>query len=454
MQKTFFIKAVGILSLILLMTWAIAYINDIILERQHRNDQVKFDIAKSSAGEQTIIGPILVVPYVEEYTETITENNIQKIKQKRDKRVAYFMPERSALEGGFSNAYKKLGIYKALMYQFGGNIQGHFNLPANLGLTPLDAKGVLTIQPAYIAIGISDPRGISQKPNLRFLHQDYRLEQGSQVKTLGNGIHAPIGVLKQGAAQKIPFELSLNLMGMEKFNYIPIAEDNAIHLQSSWQHPHFSGSFLPVHKTNSNGFDAQWSVSSLASNNQALFYNNLDHSGTQNLEALTIGFVEPINVYSQADRATKYGLLFIGLTFIGFYLFEVLKQLRIHPAQYTLVGLAMALFYLLLISFAEHIGFAWAYILASTACVLLLGYYLSHVLHSTHHGFIFASLLTALYGALFGILASEDNALLMGSVLVFGLLSLAMIMTRKIDWYHISQKSDPTLVRTHNEVTV
>ena len=118
--------------------------------------------------------------------------------------------------------------------------------------------------------------------------------------------------------------------------------------------------------------------------------------------------------------------------------------MRIHPAQYTLVGLAMALFYLLLISFAEHIGFALAYLVASAACVMLLGYYLSHVLQSKLNGVIFASLLTALYGALFGILASEDNALLMGAILVFGLLSLAMIVTRKIDWYQLSQK--PALV--------
>jgi inner membrane protein len=130
-------------------------------------------------------------------------------------------------------------------------------------------------------------------------------------------------------------------------------------------------------------------------------------------------------------------LLFIGLTFAGFFVFEILKQLRIHPAQYTLVGLAMALFYLLLVSLSEHISFVRSYIAASTACVSLLGYYLSHVLRSKAHGLVFGIMLTALYGALYGILASEDNAMLMGSLLVFGLLALTMIVTRKIDWYQI-----------------
>ena len=172
---------------------------------------------------------------------------------------------------------------------------------------------------------------------------------------------------------------------------------------------------------------------------------NLLTSGgkADHLESLSVGFVEPINVYSQSDRATKYGLLFIGLTFAGFFIFKILKRLRIHPAQYTLVGLAMAMFYLLLISLAERIGFAYAYLSASAACVGLLGYYLSYVLKSKANGMLFAGLLTALYGALYGILASEDNALLMGSLLVLGLLALTMIITRKVDWYQISGKDTP-----------
>lgn len=441
MHKPFLLKVVGIFSLIILMAWAISYINGIILERQQRNEQVKYDIAKSFAGEQTMIGPILVVPYSEEYLTSTIENGVSKTEQKREMHTAYFMPEQLEVSGGFSNEYKKLGIYKALMYQLGGQVKGKFNLPANLGITPTQPNGKLTFQPAYISLGISDPRGIAQKPTFSFNHQQYAFVQGSQVKALGNGIHTQVENLHQAHTQSIPFELTLHLHGMEKFHFAPVAEDNNIHLTSSWQHPHFNGSFLPQHTTGKQGFDAKWSVSSLASNNQALLKNGLESNTTPVLESLTIGFVEPINVYSQADRATKYGLLFIGLTFVGFYLFELLKQLRIHPAQYTLVGLSMAMFYLLLISFAEHIGFASAYLLASSACVLLLGHYLSYVLHSKLNGFIFASLLTALYGALYGILASEDNALLMGAILVFGLLSLTMIITRRIDWYQISQKN-------------
>jgi inner membrane protein len=274
MNKGFLLKIAGIFMLILLMTWAISYINGIILERQFRNNQVKQDIAKSSAGTQTLIGPILVIPYIEQYTVTTTENNVKKTEVRRDTQWAYFTPAQLELTGGFSNEYKKLGIYKALMYQLGGQMKGTFQLPAGFDIKPTHPNGQITLQEAYISVGISDPRGITEKPIFSFNHQAYPFEQGTQLGSLGNGIHAKLGKLNAVEAQKIPFSLTLNLRGMENFHFTPMADDNVIQLKSSWQHPHFNGSFLPTHKTNASGFDAKWSVSSLASNNQATFLNS------------------------------------------------------------------------------------------------------------------------------------------------------------------------------------
>lgn len=441
MNRSFVLKVLGIFILVVLMSWAVSVINSLIQERQSRQNEVKQNIARSSAGPQTIVGPILVVPYTEEFTETVTENNTKKTVSVRNAHCKYILPETLTLNGGFSNQFKQLGIYKALMYQLGGNFKGTFKLPPNLNISAQHQNGIVTIHPAYVAIGISDPRGISGKPVFTWNSQSLNFAQGTNLKSLGNGIHATVGKLENTTEQTIAFEFNLNLRGMENYHFAPIAEDNAIDLQSSWRHPHFSGSFLPeasTQKITPAGFEAHWAVSSLSSSNQDSLINILENGGNLGeLETLNIGFVEPINVYSQADRATKYGLLFIGLTFAGFFIFEILKRLRIHPAQYTLVGLAMALFYLLLISLSEHISFALAYLVASLACVSLLGYYLSHVLKSKTHGFAFSAMLTTLYGALYGILASEDNALLMGSLLVFGLLALTMIVTRKVDWYQI-----------------
>jgi inner membrane protein len=448
MNKSFLVKIIGMLALITLMAIAVSYVNGIILERQRNQNQVKIDIAESSAHAQTIIGPILAAPYIEEYIEYVDEYSPKGVKTQKPvtkliTSTAYFLPENLHIDGAFSNDYKKLGIYKALMYQLSSQIKGDFRLPANLGITPKHKGGVITFQPATIGFGISDTRGISGKPALSIGNKTYKFEQGSRIDLLGKGIHATLGHIKSDTEQVLPFKFDLNLLGMENFSFTPIAETNSVRLQSSWQHPHFNGSFLPLKKAiSNNGFIGEWAVSSLSSSNQSTLLNALTNkdssSARHHLESLSIGFVDPINVYSQADRATKYGLLFIGLTFVGFFLFEVLKQLRIHPAQYTLVGLAMSMFYLLLVSFAEIIGFAYAYLGASTACILLLGYYLSHVLNSKLHGFTFAAFLTALYGALYSILASEDNALIMGSLLVFGLLATTMVITRKVDWYALN----------------
>lgn len=462
MNRAFILKVIGIFLLTMLMSWAVTYINSIISERQYRQEEVKHKISNSSAGVQTITGPVLAVPYIEEYYVKVTDNKVEKIEKRKDYNAIYMLPDNLELTGGFSHEYKKLGIYKALMYQLGGNIKGSFKLPVDDEIKPQHEGGKITFLPAYVSLGISDTRGINGKPELTFNGEIYQFEQGTNIAALGNGIHAKLGEIIAVDAKNLAFEFKLNLRGMENFNFTPIADNNKIALQSSWQHPHFNGSFLPdasTQKITPAGFQANWAVSSLSSSNQSTLLNMLNQrwneqlsaavavpaaaqasNANQSLESLSIGFVEPINVYSQSDRATKYGLLFIGLTFAGFFIFEIIKRLRIHPAQYTLVGLAMALFYLLLISLSEHISFAMSYLIASIACVALLGYYLTYVLKSKAHGFIFASSLTALYGALYGILASEDNALLMGSLLVFGLLALTMMITRKIDWYQISTK--------------
>jgi len=180
------------------------------------------------------------------------------------------------------------------------------------------------------------------------------------------------------------------------------------------------------------GFDASWEISALAASTQGEY---LQGESVAALDGIALALVDPVNVYSQADRASKYGVLFVLLTFTAFFLFELIKRLRIHPVQYLLVGLALAVFFLLLVSLSEHIAFLWAYLVASGACIGLLGFYLSYVLRSKRRGLGFAAGLTLLYGALYGLLVSEDNALVLGSLLLFGVLAAIMVVTRRIDWY-------------------
>lgn len=450
MNKILFHKVLSIFAMTILMAIALSYVNSLILERKSRQQEVMSNIAHSSAGKQTLIGPVLVVPYTESYPQTFIENENApdqrvKVVMQHEEKVAYFLPEALNIHGGFTNQYKTVSLYHALMYELGGSLDGHFKLPKDLNLVASHPNTTFTIHNAHLSVGISDTRGIRGKPMFMWDQQTLEFQQGSQLVGLGNGIHVDILDLTLGDTREIPFKMQLNLNGMESLDIVPIANINQIALHSSWPSPQFNGSFLPdtaSQKISANGFEAHWAVSSLASNVQDKLFTQLNNHAPQVLEALSVGFVEPINIYSQSDRATKYGLLFIGLTFAGFFLFEILKQLPIHPAQYTLVGLAMALFYLLLISLSEHVSFLTSYVTATMACVSLLGYYLTYVLKSRLHGLLFGGSLTLLYGALYGILASEDNALLMGSLLVFSLVALAMITTRRVDWYRINISSE------------
>lgn len=163
-------------------------------------------------------------------------------------------------------------------------------------------------------------------------------------------------------------------------------------------------------------------------------------SETQGIDAVGLSLVDPVNVYTQADRASKYGLLFVLLTFIGFFMFELIQQLPIHPIQYGLVGLALAIFFLLLVSLSEHIEFGVAYLISSGACIGLLGVYLSAILRSKQRGIGFATMLGLLYAALYGLLISEDNALVLGAGLLFVILAAIMLITRKIDWYQLNSR--------------
>jgi inner membrane protein len=221
------------------------------------------------------------------------------------------------------------------------------------------------------------------------------------------------------------------LDGTQKLELVPLASSNHFELRSSWRDPLFAGQFLPrKRRISGSGFDAVWDISSLASQTQQQLL-----SGSQNIDAISVSLANLIDPYRLSDRAVKYGILFVLLTFGSFFLFELVKRMLIHPVQYLLVGFCLATFFLLLVSLSEHISFGLAYFLASAACIGLLTLYLVAVLRSTVYGLAFGAGLTALYACIYGLLISEDNALLLGSLLLFAVIAGAMIVTRKVDWY-------------------
>ncbi|MDD2834196.1 MAG: inner membrane CreD family protein, partial [Methylotenera sp.] len=216
MNRSFVIKVLGIFLITMLMSWAVSYVNSLIIDRKYRQQQTHQDIARSSAGSQTIVGPVLAVPYTEEYVESVEEQTADGVKFKkpvvrRTSSTVYYLPESLELNGGFSNEYKKLGIYKALMYQLGGNIKGDFRIPANFNINPAHKDGKITYHSAYVSIGISDTRGINGKPDFTWNKLSFKFEQGSSISALGNGIHVMLGDIAAETEQLIPFEFKLNL---------------------------------------------------------------------------------------------------------------------------------------------------------------------------------------------------------------------------------------------------
>jgi inner membrane protein len=327
--------------------------------------------------------------------------------------------------------------------------KGDFVMPVLTELPRANANSRIKLGRASVVLGVADVRGIRNIPAINWNGVKFEFKQGSEISALDTGLHADIHPVSLEQPASVAFSMSLGLDGIERQSFVPLGKNNKVSVKSPWPHPQFAGEFLPSARDrtiNDSGFAAKWEVLSLSTTVQKQIRDREDVQAQNvpraGLESFSVAFIEPVNVYSLAERATKYGLLSIALTFAAFFMFEIIKRLPIHPVQYLLVGLALVMFFLLLVSLSEHIDFAVAYLIASAACISLLGFYLSYVLRNWRRGVGFAAALTALYGALYGLLISENNALVLGSILLFAMLAAVMVATRKIDWYNIGKPDE------------
>jgi inner membrane protein len=247
-----------------------------------------------------------------------------------------------------------------------------------------------------------------------------------------------------------PFTMQLTLAGTQSIQWIPTARNAVLEATGNWPHPSFNGRFLPdKREVTDQGYRATWQLSEFSHDTPAALARcaresvhaakqaERGHEVCSGVHHNTFGinYVQPGDLYAQLDRATKYGFLFIGLTFAAFLLTELLKRMSVHPVQYGLTGLALAMFFVLLIALSEHIAFAHAYGIASAACVALIAYYVAYALGTWKAGATFGAGLASLYVAMYWLLKSEQYALLLGAGLLFGLLAAVMVGTRKVDWY-------------------
>jgi inner membrane protein len=347
-------------------------------------------------------------------------------------KLRMFPSQRMEIGGELRVETLNRGLYRARLYHLAAQLQGSADIPPKLGLDGVhlvDAK-------ALLVMGVADPRGIEDDPEVSINGKALCLKTGTAGALAGQGVHIPLGEVNLDAGGSYEFSLPLNLAGLSHLNIAPTANATRVKLKSAWPHPSFQGRFLPQTRTvGKEGFEAAWQVSHLARD----FERTLkapEGQGAQ--EAIGISLIDPVNVYLKAERAVKYGILFVVLTFAAFFLTEIMRQLAIHPMQYLLVGLALAIFFLLLIALSEHIDFMLAYAISSAACVALIGIYLAGALGSRLRGVAFGAGIASLYGVLYGVLLSEDNALLMGTMMLFIALGTTMLATRKINWYRVA----------------
>lgn len=447
MQKLLFIKLGLILSLILLLMIPLSLIEGVVGERVSYRAEARADIERSWTGSQHLVGPVLVAPYelrhVQQVWDAAASVYHERVTTTRHKLV--LLPEQLDVVGSARIEERRRGLYSVPVYTSSLAISGSFDFQGQRELEREYGDDLSWSEP-YVSLMVSDLRGVISQPSLQWDGTQRQFESGSLLDNAGPGMHLRLGDRQGSRESPLAFSMDLMLRGMEALNFAPVGRNTRVQLQSPWPHPSFVGRYLPSsHTIDPSGFTAEWHASAFSSGMEemARACGGGECSGLVG-NTFGVALVNSVDVYQQSERALKYGVLFILLTFALFFVYEVLQSLALHPVQYLLVGLALAFFFLLLVSLSEHLAFGLAYLLAALACALLLTFYVAGILRDRRAGAVFGATMLLLYGVLYVILQSEDNALLMGSVLLFGALTGAMVTTRHVDWYRLRGATAPT----------
>ncbi len=443
-------KLIALLLVIAALLVALSAVEGVVTDRLRHQQQAQLSVAAGLAGAQTLLGPALQRTCHETWVRQQGEGKDSKsVADKRDF-IQILWPRKLAVTSKVTIEPRYRGLFK---------VNGYLalsTLSADWGALPLPAVSAglaqahIRCDPVVIAVALSDARGL-RSAELLANGEPLAVLPGSGITSLAQGLHAVLPEPLDPAAP-LQVELTLALAGTSSLAWTPVGDHTTIQSSSDWAHPSFAGQFLPVSRSvTPQGFTAAWQVSALATTaRQAVLEgarpcatsdaDNLMQSASKPacIDNLGVSFIDPVNRYVLSDRAIKYGLLFIVLTFVGVGLVEITRRLRVHPVQYLLVGCALTVFFLLLIALGEHVSFALAYVCAAAACTALLTYYASHVLGGLRAGLAFGSAITALYTALYALLQLEQTALVLGAILLFVAIAAVMAATRRVDWYTLA----------------
>ncbi|MDG0491321.1 cell envelope integrity protein CreD [Klebsiella variicola] len=429
LKSPLFWKINTLIGCVVLLSLPLMMVRELINERADYRSEVVDAIEQSTSGSQKLAGPLIAIPI----TETLTRMENQKEVNYQRSWEYYWLPESLAVTGKQTVESRRVGIYSGQVWHNALQIKASFD-PLRLAAL---RKTNIVLSPPRLVVSVGDARGIGAIHAPEVNGNVLSVEPGLGISGDGAGIHMPMPAL---AEDNKPLEIafSLDLNGTGEFSLVPIGRNSELQLTSNWPHPGFLGSFLPTQReVSAAGYRAHWQSSWFANDMGSYFKDDMEIPWSR-LPAFSADVMSLADQYQLTDRATKYAILLIGLTFMAFFVFESLTRHPLHPMQYLLVGLSLVLFYLVLLALSEHVGFTAAWLAASLSGAVMNGVYLQAVLRGWRNSLLFVAALLLLDGVMWFLLHSEDSALLLGTGVLVLALSVLMFLTRRVDWYALS----------------
>jgi inner membrane protein len=446
--KLFFAGLIGIILIIpLMMVYALLW------DRKEQANTAQISIAAGWGGPQVMVGPVLVIPYLADSVETVNVNGKETTRTVRVTKELFLSPESNSIKTELKPDRKKRSIYESVLFVAQNSGTARFALPADFARYGIP-RDSLNLGGAELRFGISDARGLQADSKVLVNGAARELQPGKGLAASNNS--GFFTFIDWDGNTPLEVSYAYSFRGNKSLTMVPRGKETRWDVKSSWPSPSFAGDFLPnKREVKSSGFTSTHAVTNLALGQSLVLTEDLG-APQQSIEgayaapmvsssttgqaiggpsqAATIGLVEPVDLYSQVDRSVKYGFLFIGFTFLAFLMFDVVGGARVAAAEYLLTGAGLVLFFVMLLAFAEVVGFMWAYLIAAGAITGLLTTYSAAVLKSWNRAKFIGGLLVGLYATLYVLLNLEAYSLLIGSVLLFIALAVVMWATRRIDW--------------------
>ena len=452
-QESIMIKLGSIGFLILILLIPSSWIQNLIEERQQRSDEVMQEVTDKWSGSQTLTGPVLVIPYKK---QEIIDRGKEGIEIHEHIEKAFFLPEDLNIVGDVKPETRHRGIFDVVVYESGLQVKSEFQQPDFKSLSI--PEEMVQWNDAYMIFGITDLRGINDNPiflvggkafntepsnSLPIGSRGYEKESSSATSET-SATYASKGIItklhwESKDSFKKDVSIKLNLKGSKQLDFVPAGKTTNVKITSAWSNPSFVGEFLPdTSEISAKGFSASWKVLHF---NRPLSQQWKGDEQTLGGSEFGMKLLLPVDQYQKSMRTSKYGVLIILLTFVSLFLVEITQKIRIHPFQYILIGAALIIYYSLLLSFSEHLGYNVSYAISSIATVILIGLYSTTFLRTRKLIFIFSSLLIVFYTFIFVIILQQDFSLLLGSIGLFLIVGMIMYFSRKIHWYKESESS-------------